>query len=90
MQTMALIILQIRNIFFFFGVVWEAQTVKHNRKECVGSRVCCIQGPLTREEANLLVADIRDQGSNCFQSVLSVELLEELRNQIQKFPSRWI
>ena len=35
-----------------------------------------IQSPLTREEANLLVADIRDKGSNWFQSVLSFELPE--------------
>lgn len=37
-------------------------------------------------EANLLVADISDQGSNWFQSVLYVELLEELRSQIQEVP----
>ena len=46
----------------------------------------CIQGPLTREESNLLVADIRDQGSKWFKSVLSIELPEELRNQIQDIP----
>ena len=34
----------------------------------------------------MLVADIRDQGSKWFKSVLSIELPEELRNQIQDIP----
>ena len=38
----------------------------------------CIQGPLNREEADLLVADIRDEGRNWFQNVLSFDLPEDL------------
>ena len=45
-----------------------------------------IQGPLTRVELNLLVADIKDQGSNWYQSILSIELPKEVRNQIQATP----
>ena len=45
-----------------------------------------IQGPLAREEAELVVVDIRDQGSNWFHSVLSFKLPEELYKQIQEVP----
>ena len=46
----------------------------------------CIQRPLNREEANLLVTDIRDKGRNWFRSFLSFELSEELQSQIQEVP----
>ena len=38
----------------------------------------CIQGLLNREEADLLVANIRDEGRNQFQNVLSFDLPEDL------------
>lgn len=42
-----------------------------------------IYEPLTREEANLTVADIKDQGSNWYQNILSFELPNDMCRTIQ-------
>ena len=41
---------------------------------------------MNREEADLLVADIRDEGRNWFRNFLSFDLLEDLQSQIQEVP----